>query len=151
MCLPVKLCVYLNFVCKVQQSVMLLSARSRWWQFASTNHLGQKWSPTLFLASMLSGSSRFPKQSLHPLTQKLCKISLQYIPTLKGNFIPFYRCSDTSNELNKNMVPFLRIFVGLNARITSCCLPDDLRLLKSILCFRPLSASKICILSSDRY
>lgn len=83
--------------------------------------------------------------------QKLWKISLQYIPMLKGNFIPFYRCSDTSNELNKNMFPFLRIFVWLNARITSCCLPDDLRLLKSILCFRPLSASKICILSLDRY
>lgn len=77
-------------------------------------------SQTLLLVLILPRSSHFPKQLLHPLTQRLWKISLhRYILMLNSNFIPLYRCSDARNKLNKNMFSFPGIFVRLNTQIAS--------------------------------
>lgn len=121
-CLPPKLCVYLNCVCQVQQisygAICPEQMAAIWFHWALESK--SSCSQTLLLVLILPRSSHFPKQLLHPLTQRLWKISLhRYILMLNSNFIPLYRCSDARNKLNKNMFSFPGIFVRLNTQIAS--------------------------------
>lgn len=121
-CLPPKLCVYLNCVCQVRQisygAICPEQMAAIWFHWALESK--SSCSQTLLLVLILPRSSHFPKQLLHPLTQRLWKISLhRYILMLNSNFIPLYRCSDARNKLNKNMFSFPGIFVRLNTQIAS--------------------------------
>lgn len=128
-CLMLKLCVCLNPVCRVRRISYSNTCLWRHW-----------------------AAFPFPKRLLHPPNRKRWKINLsQNILKLTRNFIPLYRCSDTCNKLNKNMSLFLRIFIWLNAHITSLCLLDDLKQFNSILYFRLHSTSEIFILEKQPF